>query len=104
MLGFQELKLKFFPAFTLRDVRKKNILGWNGTDWYELCQRGQASSKRARAASLTGDVCIEIERRNLSYSQKLEIYRDNGMPWMEPILLRLPQKWKQPKSSKFSHS
>ncbi|KAI4795374.1 hypothetical protein KUCAC02_031454 [Chaenocephalus aceratus] len=95
-----ELKLKFFPAFTLRDARKKKILGWNGTDWYELCQRGQASSKRARAASLTGDVCIEIERRNLSYSRNLEIYRDNDMPWLEPILLRLPQKWKQPKSSK----
>ncbi|KAK5936114.1 hypothetical protein CgunFtcFv8_027911 [Champsocephalus gunnari] len=92
MLGFLELKLKFFPAFTLRDVRKKKILGWNGTDWYELCQRGQASSKRARAAYLTGDVCIEIERRNLSYSRNLEIYRDNGMPWMEPILLRLPPK------------
>ncbi len=92
ILGFRELKVKYFPAYTLRDVRKKKILGWNGYDWYELTERGMAPSKQARAASLTGDVIIEIERRNLSFSKNLDIYRDNGMPWMESILTRLPPK------------
>ncbi|KAI4800540.1 hypothetical protein KUCAC02_009605 [Chaenocephalus aceratus] len=61
MLGFQELKLKFFPAFTLRDARKKKILGWNGTDWYELCQRGQASSNEPEQHLLQGMSALRLK-------------------------------------------
>lgn len=63
---------------------------WKPNEYLEVLYGNQNPSPLARAVAVSRDVCLEIERRSLSYSRNLEKYRDLGMPWMEAILRRLP--------------
>lgn len=46
--------------------------------------------KEAQLACLVGDICMEVERRRLSYPRNMERYKFHGMPWLEAVLRRLP--------------
>ena len=37
-------------------------------------------------------MCVELERRSLTYSRNLEKYREHGMAWMEKVMSRLPRR------------
>lgn len=56
-------------------------------DFVEIVGPNDKPSPSALAAAMTGDVCAEIERRNLSYARNLECYWGFGMPWMQSIHL-----------------
>lgn len=89
--GFEELKIHSFPAVTYRDVRKKRVINWDGKSWWQVLRPGDTPSAASRAAASTLAVCVEVERRGLSWSRNLQVYRDHGMPWMEKVLVRLPR-------------
>ncbi|CAM4428180.1 unnamed protein product [Leuciscus chuanchicus] len=88
-LGTKELK--FFPAFTFWDKQRHPKARWNRKDNIELYKSTEAPSNAAEAAALLGDVCAEIEKRGLCYSTNLQRYKENGMPWMEAVISRLPK-------------
>ncbi|CAL8283106.1 unnamed protein product [Lota lota] len=90
LLGIIDHKLKFFPAIKFTDLRNSKRVTWKPNEYVELHSVDSAPSLLAQAASLTGDVCLEIERRGLAYPRTLERYKDHGMPWMETAVMRLP--------------
>ncbi|KAK9977039.1 hypothetical protein ABG768_018860 [Culter alburnus] len=91
MVGMLEQKLRFFPAFKMRSIRNNEKVSWCGKDCGEIHNDMEMPSNEARAASLIGDVCMELEQRNLSYSRHSEKYLKHGMPWLSHVLGRLPQ-------------
>ncbi|CAM4652630.1 unnamed protein product [Leuciscus chuanchicus] len=91
LLGFQELKIKYFPAVSFRDYRGAKRIYWKANGYVELLYGKQTASLLARAVAVTGDVCLEIERRSPSYPRNLEKYRDAGITWMGAVLRRLPR-------------
>lgn len=48
-------------------------------------------SVEAGAVSLVGDICMEMEKRGLSFIRYTQKYMDNGMPWVKDVLPRLPK-------------
>lgn len=88
-LGTKELK--YFPAFTFWDEQRHPKARWNQKDYIELHKSTEAPSNAAEAAALLGDVCAEMEKRGLCYSSNLQRYKENGMPWIEPVIKRLPK-------------
>lgn len=88
--GFLELKLRYFPDIKFWDARKIKRVYWNFRDYIELHVSSQEASPQARGAAMTGDICIEIERRSLTYTRNLERYREHGMPWLGNVMSRLP--------------
>lgn len=89
LLGFQELKIRYFPAVSFRDYRGTKRIYWKANEYVEVLYANQTPSPVARAVAVTRDVCLEIERRSLSYSRNLDKYKELGMPWMEAVLRRL---------------
>lgn len=83
-LGTKELK--FFPAFTFWDEQRHPKARWNRKDYIEPYKSTEAPSNAAEPAALLGDVCAEIEKRGLCYSTNLQRYKENGMPWIEPVI------------------
>lgn len=63
---------------------------WNKKSYIELYNTTVKPSAAAEAAAFTGDVCSDIEKRDLSYSRNLSRYQENGMPWMEESIKCLP--------------
>lgn len=88
--GFVEEKVSFFPAIKFRDIRNTKKMWWNRKDFVQILQGDQEPSPLSKVATMTLQVCMEIERRSFAYSRSLEKYRDHGMPWMEKVLSRLP--------------
>ncbi|KAK2885211.1 hypothetical protein Q8A67_016048 [Cirrhinus molitorella] len=86
MMGF-----KIFPAIVYWDEKRHPKARWNKINYVELYRVNETPSTKALSAAYTGDVCSCIEKRGLSYSRNLTKYRDNGMPWIEHTLLRLPK-------------
>lgn len=85
ILGFQEIKLRYFPVLRLTDPNKHYVVR-------KVVNKFLAAvPKEAELASLVGEACVEIERQGLTYARNLERYQVYGMPWLEPILLRLPK-------------
>lgn len=68
-------------------------------NYIELYRPTGTPSAKALAAAYTGDVCSLIEKRELSFPRNLTKYRDNGMPWMEQAILRLPKQLEKKKTS-----
>lgn len=92
--GYQELNLNFFPAFKFRDVKGSKRLWWSGRDYVQIHLSDKEPFPISTVASMTLKVCVEVERRSLTYSKNMEKYREHGMVWMEKVLSRLPPKMK----------
>ena len=92
--GFIEMKLNFLPAFTFRDIRGTKRICWNCKDYVQIHQSSGKPFAISVVAQMTLQVCVEMERRSLTYSRNLEKYREHGMPWMEKVIARLPQRVK----------
>lgn len=88
--GFLEAKIHFFPAFKFRDFRGTKRIWWNFKDYVQVHCSACDLFPLSVVASMTLQVCVEVERRSLTYSRNLEKYRDHGMAWMEKVLTRLP--------------
>ncbi|KAL7372735.1 hypothetical protein ABVT39_021596 [Epinephelus coioides] len=95
LAGFVEAKLNFFPAFKFRDTKGGKRLWWNCRDYVQVHSAGSEPFSISQVASLTLQVCVEIERRSLTYSRNLDKHRDHGMAWMEKVLSRLPESMKK---------
>ncbi|CAL8253813.1 unnamed protein product [Gadus morhua 'NCC'] len=87
--GLDQLDLKFLPHYTLRDIRKKKVLSWEDGRFVEVLRPGQKPCDESWAAGLTVAVCREIKARSLSFPKNLEVFRENGFPWMRQLLQRL---------------
>ncbi|CAL8236452.1 unnamed protein product, partial [Arctogadus glacialis] len=87
--GLDQLDLKFLPHYTLRDIRKRKVLSWEDGRFVEVLRPGQKPCDESWAAGLTEAVCREIEARSLSFPKNLEVFRENGFPWMRQLLQRL---------------
>ncbi|XP_029281300.1 uncharacterized protein LOC115003588 [Cottoperca gobio] len=88
--GFIEHNIRFFADVKFRDTNKSKRITWNFKDYVEVHPDDQAPSLDSRAASMVGDICIEIERRDLTYPRNTERYREHGMPWLLAVMRRLP--------------
>lgn len=88
-LGLADFKI--FPAIVYWDENRHPKAKWNKVNYIELYRAAETPSAKALAAAYTGDVCSSIERRGLCFSKNLTRYRENGMPWMEQAVLRLPK-------------
>lgn len=82
---------KFFPSIVYWDEKRHPKAKWNKIDYIELYRSTETLSAKASAAACTGDVCSAIEKRGLSYSSNLVKYKEQGMPWMEQTIQRLPK-------------
>ena len=90
LLGFQELGLTFFPRVRLTS-QHKNYCVRRLPNLYVAVHPGKDDAPmEAQIATLSGDICTEMERRKLSYARNLERYRFCGMPWLQAIMRRLP--------------
>jgi hypothetical protein len=87
--GLDQLDLKFLPHYTLRDIRKRKVLSWEDGRFVEVLRPGQKPCDESWAAGLTEAVCREIEARSLSFPKNIEVFRENGLPWMQQLLQRL---------------
>lgn len=89
-MGLVELKLKFFPLLRTKD-RSERYCARRAENLYLAVHPSTATPPlEATLASLTGDICLEIERRRLSYARNMEFYRLYGMPWLQAVSKRLP--------------
>lgn len=88
--GVIELGLHFFPAIKYRDTWGGKRLWWNCRDFVQIHRAGFTPLPISQVASLTLEVCGEIDRRSLSFSRNLDKYREHGMPWMTKAMSRLP--------------
>lgn len=95
LAGFVEAKLNFFPAFKFWDTKGGKRLWWNFRDYVQVHSAGSEPFPISQVASLNLQVCVEIERRSLTYTWNLDKYRDHGMAWMEKVLSRLPEAMKK---------
>lgn len=91
MSGFTDQGIRFFPDVKFRDLRKGKRMVWNARDFIEVHPENQAPSLSSVAASKVGDICLEVERRGLTYARNLERYREHGMPWLPIAMRRLPR-------------
>ncbi|CAL8256837.1 unnamed protein product [Arctogadus glacialis] len=87
--GLDQLDLKFLPHYTLRDIRKNKVLSWEDGRFVEVLRPGQKPCDESWAAGLTEAVCREIKARSISFPKNLEVFRENGYPWMRQLLQRL---------------
>lgn len=87
---FREHSICFFPDIKFCDVRKGKRMTWNIKDFIEVHPGNQSPSTTSVAASKVGDICMEIERRGLTYTCNLERYKEHGMPWLPIAMRRLP--------------
>lgn len=92
--GIRGHKLWFFPALKFYSVANNKKVSWNFKDLWEIHDTLEKPSVEARAVSLVGDVCLEMEQRGLSFIRNTQKYMKHGMPWMEEVLLRLPKSLK----------
>lgn len=90
LAGFEDMKLKWFPAITYYDTKRVKRLAWDGKLWLEVLRPGQTPCPQSRVAETTLAVCVEIERLGLSWAKNLQVYRDHGMPWLEKCMARMP--------------
>ncbi|MGL5591361.1 MAG: hypothetical protein ACRDCF_01340 [Mycoplasmoidaceae bacterium] len=88
-LGLSQLKL--FPSIVFWDENRNVKAKWNKKDYVELYGQNDPASNEAQAAALMGDVCSNLEKKQLTYSKTLLRYREGGMPWMNLCLRRLPE-------------
>ncbi len=86
LLGF-----RYFPAITFWDEQRNPKARWNKKNYVELLGPTEKPSAAAQAAALFGDVCSTIEKKELCYARNLQRYKDNGMPWLETSINRLPK-------------
>ena len=89
--GLLELKLSYFPALKFVDQSRNEKASWNGKDFWNLILPDKPASFCARVATLTGDVIVSLISRKLTFSRNLDSYREEGMPWMEPVFRRLEE-------------
>ncbi|CAM4652162.1 unnamed protein product [Leuciscus chuanchicus] len=82
---------RFFPSIKYWDEHRHLKAKWNFKDYIELHHPHEIPSAAARAASYLGDVCSKIDELGLSYARNLVKYRENGMPWLEKCVERLPR-------------
>ncbi|CAL8310492.1 unnamed protein product [Boreogadus saida] len=87
--GLDQLDLKFLPHYTLRDIRKRKVLSWEDGRFVEVLRPGQKPCDESWAAGLTEAVCRLIEARSLLFPKNIEVFRENGFPWMRQLLQRL---------------
>lgn len=89
-LGIIELNLKYFPLLRASD-KTKRYCARKAENLYLAVHPSSANPPlEATLASQTGEICLEIERRRLSYARNLEYYRLYGMPWLQAAARRLP--------------
>eukprot|EP00064_Thunnus_orientalis_P026271 superscaffoldBa00016092_g26768 len=69
-LGLEEIKLRWVPHLKM----------WQGKRMV------------SRLAVIRSHILQEVERRGLCFPSKLDRYREQGMPWLEKCLVRLPNK------------
>lgn len=63
--GFQELKLLFFPTLKFCAFKNTKCVYLFFVDFVEVHLSSITPSPLAMAAAMTGDICMEIERRSL---------------------------------------
>lgn len=89
--GFEECKLHYFPALRYWSDKGNKKVSWNFKDFWEIHSNSEMPSIEAQAMSLVGDVCLDMERRGLCFGRNTQKYMDHGMPWVKPVLGRLPK-------------
>jgi len=93
MCGLRVQEIRFFPALKFYSIQNKKV-NWNFKDFWEIHDASQQPSVEARAVSMVGDVCLELEKRGLSFIRNTQKYMEHGMPWVKEVLLRLPKALK----------
>ncbi|RXN18886.1 hypothetical protein ROHU_001960 [Labeo rohita] len=83
--------VKYFPAITFWDEQKNAKARWNKKTYIELYGPTDQPSAAAQAAALLGDVLSNMEKKGLCYCRTLQRYKENGMPWLELSIIRLPK-------------
>ncbi|XDV11255.1 hypothetical protein PO909_000239 [Leuciscus waleckii] len=91
MTGLRGHCLRYFPALKFYSVNNNKKVLWNFKDFWEIHDISEEPSVEARAVSLVGDVCLELERMGLCFIRNTEKYMQHGMPWVKEVLLRLPE-------------
>lgn len=84
-------ELSFFPTIVFWDKARNLKMKWNKKSYIDLYKTTVNPSAAAEAAAFTGDVCSDIEKRDLSYSRNLSRYQENWMRWMEESIKCLPR-------------
>lgn len=88
-LGLQEMKLRWFPHIQLWEAKFLRA-SWDHKSVIELWSKDRGPQLVTRVAVVLSRVLQEMERRGLCYCRKLDRYREQGMPWLEKCMLRLP--------------
>ncbi|KAL0151965.1 hypothetical protein M9458_052730, partial [Cirrhinus mrigala] len=92
---------KYFPFVRYWDENRNVKATWNRKDFIELHKANEIPSVASHAAAYAGDVCVQIEELDLSYSRNVKKYRDHGMPWLERCIEPLPQGMSKERNGDF---
>lgn len=95
--GLRKLGLRYFPDLKYRDIRNSKRVTWDFKSFVELHPDSLQPSSDAAAAGMVGNICSEIEQRALTFRRNLEVYKEHGMPWLAPVIDRIPLSMPQTK-------
>ena len=87
--GLLETSLRYFPALKSYNAANNQRVSWNKKSYWQLILPGQAPSFGAKSATVAADVMIKLVSDHLTFERNLLGMKENGLPWMEPIIKRL---------------
>lgn len=85
------MKLNNFPLLRVKDLSKKYCVRRVFNCFQALHNQGTDPPEDARLATLTGQICTQMEIRKLCFARNLQKYRAHGMPWLQKVERRIGQ-------------
>lgn len=87
--ALHSVNMKYFPAMRFTDSSHHAKASWNKKDFWCILSPQQKATPEIDAQIWEGDVAIALVSRGLTFERNLKTARENGMPWMKQVVLRL---------------